>query len=234
MSRSSSNNPESSSSVTGIVITETSHVVTNNHTTNIDKVMGSNSDDRLSSFESSSVVMGPCAKRLKQEEHVAATTTNGKKRNKDEESSDSEQSKAKKLKMSHGSAPPGSSSAIVAEAKVVHVVFADDSTTANYTNETSFGTPNQEGSACGEHAAVRFREYHAETWSLKFEEMCNFRRKYGHCHVPHHYKESPSLGTSDMVHYFCTHCDGTFDGGSHLAHTLFVFSAMGETPEVSV
>ena len=30
--------------------------------------------------------------------------------------------------------------------------------------------------------SVRFREYQAEIWSEKFEELCTFRRFYGHCH----------------------------------------------------
>lgn len=40
---------------------------------------------------------------------------------------------------------------------------------------------------------VRFREYQAESWSEKFEELCAFRRKYGHCHVPHYFSESFTL-----------------------------------------
>ncbi|KAG7341784.1 helicase domain protein [Nitzschia inconspicua] len=40
---------------------------------------------------------------------------------------------------------------------------------------------------------VRFREYQAEIWSEKFEELCLFRRENGHCHVPHHYEENQAL-----------------------------------------
>ncbi|KAL3916799.1 MAG: hypothetical protein SGILL_005016 [Bacillariaceae sp.] len=40
---------------------------------------------------------------------------------------------------------------------------------------------------------VRFREYQAEIWSEKFEELCIFRRQQGHCHVPHHYTENQGL-----------------------------------------
>mmetsp|Transcript_20077 Transcript_20077/g.32415 ORF Transcript_20077/g.32415 Transcript_20077/m.32415 type:complete len:423 (+) Transcript_20077:101-1369(+) len=40
---------------------------------------------------------------------------------------------------------------------------------------------------------VRFREYQAEIWSEKFEELCMFRRQHGHCHVPHHFAENPGL-----------------------------------------
>jgi hypothetical protein len=44
---------------------------------------------------------------------------------------------------------------------------------------------------------VRFREYQAEIWSEKFEELCLFRRQQGHCHVPHHYMEN--LGLAQWV-----------------------------------
>ena len=40
---------------------------------------------------------------------------------------------------------------------------------------------------------VRFREYQAEIWSVKFEELRTFRRFHGHCHVPHHYDQNTSL-----------------------------------------
>lgn len=40
---------------------------------------------------------------------------------------------------------------------------------------------------------VRFREYQAEIWSEKFEELCTFRRFHGHCHVPHHYNQNAGL-----------------------------------------
>lgn len=40
---------------------------------------------------------------------------------------------------------------------------------------------------------VRFREYQAEIWSEKFEDLCEFRRQYGHCHVPHTYTENAPL-----------------------------------------
>jgi Helicase associated domain len=42
----------------------------------------------------------------------------------------------------------------------------------------------------GARSGVRFREYQAEIWSEKFEELCLFRRENGHCHVPHHYQEN--------------------------------------------
>ena len=40
---------------------------------------------------------------------------------------------------------------------------------------------------------VRFREYQAEIWTEKFEDLCDFRRIHGHCHVPHSYKENAPL-----------------------------------------
>ena len=43
------------------------------------------------------------------------------------------------------------------------------------------------------HGDVRFREYQAEIWSEKFEDLCEFRRFYGHCHVPHYYQRNAPL-----------------------------------------
>jgi Helicase associated domain len=40
---------------------------------------------------------------------------------------------------------------------------------------------------------VRFREYQAEIWSEKFEELCAFRRVHQHCHVPNQYAENVGL-----------------------------------------
>ena len=40
---------------------------------------------------------------------------------------------------------------------------------------------------------VRFREYQAEIWSEKFEDLCEFRKYYGHCHVPHTYERNAPL-----------------------------------------
>lgn len=40
---------------------------------------------------------------------------------------------------------------------------------------------------------VRFREYQAEIWSEKLEELCAFRRYHGHCHVPHHHNQNTGL-----------------------------------------
>jgi len=40
---------------------------------------------------------------------------------------------------------------------------------------------------------VRFREYQAEIWSEKFEDLCEFRRHYGHCHVPHSFDDNAPL-----------------------------------------
>ena len=40
---------------------------------------------------------------------------------------------------------------------------------------------------------VRFREYQAEIWSEKFEDLCEFRRQYGHCHVSHTFTDNAPL-----------------------------------------
>lgn len=40
---------------------------------------------------------------------------------------------------------------------------------------------------------VRFREYQAEIWSEKFEDLCEFRKFFGHCHVPHTYERNAPL-----------------------------------------
>lgn len=37
---------------------------------------------------------------------------------------------------------------------------------------------------------VQFREYQAEIWSEKFEDLCEYRKCYGNCHVPQHYKNA--------------------------------------------
>jgi hypothetical protein len=48
----------------------------------------------------------------------------------------------------------------------------------------------QEQQQDGASSGVRFREYQAEIWSEKFEELCLFRREHGHCHVPHQFQEN--------------------------------------------
>jgi hypothetical protein len=40
---------------------------------------------------------------------------------------------------------------------------------------------------------VHFLEYQAEIWSEKFEDLCEFRKYYGHCHVPHTYARNAPL-----------------------------------------
>ena len=39
----------------------------------------------------------------------------------------------------------------------------------------------------------RFRDYQSEQWSAKFQELQGYRSLYGHCCVPHTFKEAPSL-----------------------------------------
>jgi hypothetical protein len=57
----------------------------------------------------------------------------------------------------------------------------------------------------GTNSGVRFREYQAEIWSEKFEELCLFRREHGHCHVPHHFQENqgayPSFSGRNVFGY---------------------------------
>jgi hypothetical protein len=50
-------------------------------------------------------------------------------------------------------------------------------------SEVSFEDPN----------SSRFRDYQAEQWTEKFEELCAFVKKNGHCQVPHGYPENQSL-----------------------------------------
>lgn len=40
---------------------------------------------------------------------------------------------------------------------------------------------------------VRFRAYQAESWTEKFEELIEFRKKKGHCLVPNCYPDNPAL-----------------------------------------
>ena len=40
---------------------------------------------------------------------------------------------------------------------------------------------------------VKFREYQAEIWTEKFEDLCEFKKNHGHCHVPHTYTANPAL-----------------------------------------
>lgn len=39
----------------------------------------------------------------------------------------------------------------------------------------------------------RFRQYQAEQWTEKFQELMEFRGQRGHCNVPHSFDENPSL-----------------------------------------
>lgn len=66
------------------------------------------------------------------------------------------------------------------------------------TDTNTTGTATGIGIGIGIHTqpsfeGVRFREYQAEIWSEKFEELCTFRRFHGHCHVPHHYNQNAGL-----------------------------------------
>lgn len=41
--------------------------------------------------------------------------------------------------------------------------------------------------------ASRFRDYQAEQWTEKYEELCAFVKRAGHCQVPHGFPENVSL-----------------------------------------
>jgi hypothetical protein len=43
------------------------------------------------------------------------------------------------------------------------------------------------------YCALRFRPYQAEQWDLKFDELLEFKQRYGHCGVPHTYQENRAL-----------------------------------------
>jgi hypothetical protein len=40
---------------------------------------------------------------------------------------------------------------------------------------------------------IHFREYQADIWNEKYEDLCAFRHHNGHCHVPHTYEDNPPL-----------------------------------------
>ncbi|CAJ1949733.1 unnamed protein product [Cylindrotheca closterium] len=40
---------------------------------------------------------------------------------------------------------------------------------------------------------IQFRQYQAEIWSEKFEDLIEFRKMFGHCHVPHYYQQNAPL-----------------------------------------
>jgi hypothetical protein len=53
-------------------------------------------------------------------------------------------------------------------------------------------TGNEDDDDCSEEGR-RFRPYQAGQWSEKFEELCEYRHKMGHCLVPHTYGENLPL-----------------------------------------
>jgi len=44
-----------------------------------------------------------------------------------------------------------------------------------------------------EDSLLRFRPYQNKLWDLRFKEILKFRKKHGHCCVPHTYPQNPSL-----------------------------------------
>jgi hypothetical protein len=59
---------------------------------------------------------------------------------------------------------------------------------ARASSPSSLHNPQQQQD--GATSGIRFREYQAEIWSEKFEELCFFRQEHGHCHVPHYFQEN--------------------------------------------
>ena len=81
--------------------------------------------------------------------------------------------------------PPGlmaAQAAVAAQAQAQANSNNKRQKTSGDTKESTAGAAaNNHNNGGGEHN-VRFREYQAEIWSEKFEELCTFRRFYGHCH----------------------------------------------------
>lgn len=48
-------------------------------------------------------------------------------------------------------------------------------------------------SSDGSGVMLKFRAYQAENWSEKFDELIEFRKKYGHCLVPNSFHDNPTL-----------------------------------------
>ena len=60
--------------------------------------------------------------------------------------------------------------------------------------EDAAGSESDGGSvATGDDSALRFRAYQAENWTEKYEELIEFRNRLGHCLVPNHFEENPTL-----------------------------------------
>ena len=54
-------------------------------------------------------------------------------------------------------------------------------------------SPSSETTSSEEQIESRFRGYQADQWTEKFEELCAFMNKNGHCQVPHGYPANESL-----------------------------------------
>ena len=66
--------------------------------------------------------------------------------------------------------------------------------------QVSQAQPQSQGSSMNEDGPEElanknnsFRSYQAEQWTDRFEELCSFSRKNGHCQVPHSFAENPAL-----------------------------------------
>ena len=76
------------------------------------------------------------------------------------------------------------------------VLVSDGSTDEDYFNDDVFDSEDDigcmdpsEANGCDR----RFRPYQAGQWSEKFEELCQYREKMGHCLVPHTFTENLAL-----------------------------------------
>ena len=54
-------------------------------------------------------------------------------------------------------------------------------------------SPSSETTSSQDQIESRFRGYQADQWTEKFEELCAFMNKNGHCQVPHGYPVNESL-----------------------------------------
>mmetsp|Transcript_18497 Transcript_18497/g.45825 ORF Transcript_18497/g.45825 Transcript_18497/m.45825 type:complete len:297 (-) Transcript_18497:126-1016(-) len=52
---------------------------------------------------------------------------------------------------------------------------------------------DEETDTDGNGKVIQFRQYQAEIWSEKFEDLIEFRKMFGHCHVPHYYQQNAPL-----------------------------------------
>lgn len=74
-------------------------------------------------------------------------------------------------------------------ARVAMLPFCQDTSSKKRPREISSGSSDADAAE----EERRFRPYQAGQWSEKFEELCEYRQKMGHCLVPHTYGENLPL-----------------------------------------